>query len=277
MMKTYGVLGTGATSKNVIEDALNELGEDNEFLLYGAHKMSASESRVHSWVTDHEVSYTVLHDNKTSPALMEDASAFVSVKEITNRYLLKELKKRKGTLLMLWDEENNDEMEQIVFDASDLGIKVLDLTNGLTPIGVEGDESLEEPVTEVAVDEVEIEPFSKEELEKMPISVLKKNAKNQGMDVEFSSKEHIIQLLIGKDMLESFTGADPAPKIASDTPEVSSTVPNAITTYTTVEEGRKTVETSGEQECMVTVVMPNGTVVSTPATMAEVRLILGFG
>ena len=273
MMKTYGILGSGTTSKNVIEDALNELGEDNEFVLYGVTKMSASESRVHTWLVDHEVSYTVVHNNKTSAALMEDASHFVSNNVLNTDFFLKELKKRKGTLLLLWDDEAVTEMEDIVFGAADLGIKILDLTNGLTPIDVEGEEPTEEPVTAPIVDEVEIEPFSKEELAEMPISVLRKNAKNQGMDTTDLDKNQIIDLLIGKDMLESFTGADDAPKEAAEAPEWAPNEVKAVSPQTT----REDVLEAPEGSCMVTVVMPNGTVISTPATMAEVRLILGLG
>jgi hypothetical protein len=252
MLTTYGILGTGSTKKNVIEDALNELGEDNEFFVYGVHKLSASEGRVHDWLTDHEVPYTVVHNTETSTALMENALHFVSNKSLNVEFFLKELKKRKGVLLLLWDEENNEEMENIVFTATDLGIEIKDLTNGLVPIVVET--NVTEVKEKVQKEEVEIEPFTKKELQDMPISVLKKSAKNQNIDASYMSKEQIINHLLG------------------DIPEV----PEVKSVSTTPYPVRESIQTSDEKECMITVVMPNGTVVSTPATMAEVRLILGL-
>lgn len=252
MLTTYGIMGTGPTKKNIIEDSLNELGEDNEFLLYGTHKLSASEGRVHDWLTDHEVPYTVVHNTATSPALMENALHFVSNKTLSPEFFLKELKKRKGVLLLLWDEENSEEMEDIVFTATDLGIEIKDLTNGLVPIVVETEVAeVKEKVQKV---EVEVEPFTREELQDMPISVLKKSAKNQNIEADYMEKQQIINHLLGE---------------VPTNPEVKevSTTPYPV---------RERIQTTDDKECMITVVMPNGTVVSTPATMAEVRLILGL-
>jgi hypothetical protein len=265
MLTTYGVLGTGSTSKNVIEDALNELGEDNDYLLYGSHKMSGSEARVCDWLTNHEVPCTIVHDGKTSATMMESGDHFIDCKDLNAVEFLKQLKKRKGTLLLLWDDERIDEMEEIVFKATDLGIEIKDLTNGLTPIVVEGSE--EEPAEKpapVQVDEVEIEPFSRKELEEMPITVLRKNAKNHGITTDGLSKAQLVDALLGEDGEEA-----PAPVESS----ITATVPSVQ--YSA--PARAHIETDDEKECMATIVLPNGTIVSTPITMAEAKMILGLG
>lgn len=255
MMTTYGIIGAGPTKKNIIEDLLNELGEDNDYLLYGSHRLSDSETRVLDWMVNHEMSYTVVADPDTSENLLEDAYHTVSCKNLTDEFFLKELKKRKGVLLMLWDEERDKEMTRIVYIAADLGLEIKDLTNGLVPIVLE-DAPANTP-QRVETDEVEIEQFSREELEGMPISVLRKNAKSQNIDTDGLSKKQLIDQLVG----------------IEDTPVVEPETPKDVAQH--VAMSRQTLQVDGE--CMVIVVMPNGTVVSTPATTAEVRTILGLG
>lgn len=265
MLTTYGVLGTGSTSKNVIEDSLNELGEDNEFLLFGERKLSASESRVLDWLCDHEVTYTVVHNTNTSESMMEFASHTIPCKSLTIEFFLKELKKRKGVLLLLWDNDRVEEMEQIVFTAADLEIEIKDLTNGLTPIVIEDEEPEHKKPTPVPTEEVEVEPFSRKDLEGMPISVLRKNAKSTGIDTESLTKSQLVDALLKEPVSEELP------------PPVATTLGNTPVTYNTdVKTPRETL-TAPDGDCMVTVVLPNGTVVTTPATMAEVRVFLGLG
>lgn len=251
MMATYGIIGTGTTKKNIIEDLLNELGEDNDYLLYGSHRLSDSEVRILDWLSNHEVSYTVVADDNTSSALEEEAYHTVPCRNLTDEFFLKELKKRKGILLMLWDEEREKEMNRIVHIATDMGIEIKEMTNGLVPIVLE-DAPAPAP-QRVETDEVEIEQFSREELEGMPISVLRKNAKSQNIETDGLSKKQLIEQLLGAEPIEE----------------------TVVPTIENVEAPRQTMQVDGE--CMVIVVMPNGTVVSTPATMGEVRTILGLG
>lgn len=257
MLTTYGVLGTGSTSKNVIEDALNELGEDNDYLLDGPRKLSASEVRVYEWMCDHEVSYIVIHNDNTSEDLLANASHTIRCKALSNEFFLKELKKRKGTLLLLWDDDRVEEMEQIVFMATDLGIPIKDLTNGLSPIVVEGEDAPKP--TMVPTEEVEIDPFGRPELEGMPISVLRKTASGQGVDTEGLTKAQLINAILGE--------------IQPATEKVAPTVPDVAP----VQEASQKVSTTDEKNCMATIVLPNGTIVSLPITMAEARTILGLG
>jgi len=252
MVATYGIIGTGPTKRNIIEDLLNEIGEDNNYILYGSHRLSDSEVRVLDWMVNHEVPFTIVADDKTSEAFTDEAAYSITYKNVTDDSFLKELKKKKGTLLLLWDDEYEKEMNRIVHLASDLDIEIKDLTNGLGPIVLE-DEKIPAPTPQrVETDEVEIEQFSRAELEGIPISVLRKNAKGQNIDTEGLSKTQLIDALIGV--------------------ETATVVP----VLNVVPPARETIE-APDGDCMVTVVMPNGTVISTPATMAEVRVILGLG
>lgn len=266
MLKTYGILGAGSTSKNVIEDALNELGEDNDYLLDGERKLSASGLRVYEWMCDHEVAYTLIHNDNTSEDLLESASQTIRCKTLSNEFFLKELKKRNGTLLLLWDQDRVEEMEEIVFLAADLGIEIKDLTNGLEPITVgeaDEDEAPKKP-TMLPTEEVEIEPFDRKELEGMPLSVLKKTMAAKGQDGNKFSKDEMVDFL-----------ANPHQRHPDPTP--NTTIPNTEVVYETKKEKKKHIETTDDKPCMATIVLPNGTVASLPITMAEAKMILGLG
>lgn len=264
MVATYGIIGTGPTKKNIIEDLLNEIGEDNNYILYGSHRLSDSEVRVLDWMVNHEVPFTIIADDKTSESFTDESAYSITHKNLTDDAFLKELKKKKGTLLLLWDDEREKEMTRIVYLATDMGIQIKDLTNGLVPIVLEDEDAPAAP-QRVETDEVEIEQFSREELEGMPISVLRKNAKSQNINTDGLSKTQLVSALLG---------AESAPAVTYTT---VSTAENTVTTTLNVAPPARETIVAPDGDCMVTVVMPNGTVISTPATMAEVRLILGLG
>lgn len=264
MLKTYGVLGTGSTSKNVIEDALNELGEDNDYLLDGPRKLSASELRVYEWMCAHEVAYTLIHNDNTSEDLLESASQTIRCKALSNEFFLKELKKRKGTLLLLWDQDRVEEMEEIVFLAADLGIEIKDLTNGLEPITVGEEEEEPTKPTLIPTEEVEVEPFDRKELEGMPLSVLKKAMAAKGQNVNNFSKNEMVDFL-----------ANPHQRHPDAAP--NTTIPNVEVVYEKKAEKRPQLTTTDDKPCMATIVLPNGTVTSLPISMAEAKTILGLG
>jgi hypothetical protein len=136
MLKKYGVLGTGRTSKNIIEDALNELGVDNNFVVTCGAKPSESESRVINWLIDMEVNFMLTH-NGTAPAEFIEKSSVERLDASPTRDIIHYLSKTNGTLLLLWDDTLVPEMEEICFDAADAGVPILDLTNGLVPIVVD--------------------------------------------------------------------------------------------------------------------------------------------
>lgn len=269
-MAVYGILGSGSCAKNVIEDGLKDIGiENNVFLVVLRKGASDNEDRVYEFLMENEADFHAFTNSK-APQIIKDSASRIHEfddNETMFPHLLKELKDKKGTLLLMWNNETADALTNICFDAYDLGIPVLELSNGLVPINVvaeptEGEEPDEEEV-------VEIEPFTEAEMRSMSIGVLRKAATAHGIEgVGAYSKEELLMLLVDTKAHQEKLEEDVEVKIPVPTTQVVTTTP--------VPHDRKTLE-APEGDCMVTVVMPNGTVISTPATMGEVRLILGLG
>jgi hypothetical protein len=104
----------------------------------------------------------------------------------------------------------------------------------------------------------------------MSIGVLRKAATARGVEgVGSYSKDELVERLIDKKThIENI-----------EEPEVATTGVNPTMTVNykvsaPIQERPQMVAPDGD--CMVTVVMPNGTVISTPATMEEVRVLLGL-
>lgn len=263
MLKKYGIIGSGTTSKNVIEDTLNELGVDNDFIVACNAKPSESEARVLNWLIDMEVNYEIVHAGNAPTKFIEKAS----VERLTSnpaRELTHYLSKTKGTLLLLWDNDLVPEMEEICFDAADGGVPILDLTNGLVPIVV--DTTTEDKPEPVPTEEVEIEPFSRSEMLSMSIGVLRKTAKSQGIHVGTSmTKEQIVDAILND---------VPAPEpVIEDEEEML--LPIDLGTFKVVSTSA-TLTTNESEACMLTVVFPNGMIMSRPATVYEAKQLFGF-
>jgi hypothetical protein len=220
-MATYGILGGGSCPKNIIEDGLKELGvEGNTFYIIGTKKPSSSEERAFDFLLENEAEFRlVCQSPDTCPKILLDASEDMVKSETPEITIIKTLSQIDGVLLVLWDEDGNEKMDNLVTVAADLGVAVKELSNGLIPIMVQ-----DNPVS-----------FSKEEFESMPTAIQKRNETSN-------------------------------PTVVAS--EVKITVPEYV------EERTQLVAPDGD--CMVTVVMPNGTVISTPATMEEVRVLLGL-
>ncbi|CAB4185538.1 hypothetical protein UFOVP1130_72 [uncultured Caudovirales phage] len=263
MLKTYGVLGNGNTNKNVIEDALRELGTDNEFIVACGSKTSESESRVLNWLIDMEMFYKVIHAGKAPEAFLEKAMT-VHVHQDAVGTMLKLLKSASGTLLLLWDDAQMDRMEEICIAAADSGIPILDLTNGLVPIMVTGEDT-QEQAEPTEAEEVEIEPFSHDEMMSMSIGVLRKTAKSQGIAVDqHATKEDIVKAIMSDKPIE-VEEEEILPPIELGTFHVVTSAPTAQAI------------TSSYNTCMLTATFPSGVIMSRPANVEEVKQLFGFG
>jgi len=271
-MAVYGILGSGSCAKNVIEDGLKDIGiENNVFLVVLRKGASDNEDRVYEFLMENEADFHAFTNSK-APQIIKDSASRVhdfDDNEAMFPHLLKELKDKKGTLLLMWNNETAGALTGICFDAYDLGIPVLELTNGLVPINVVGSEESEEDDVPTEEEIVEIEPFTEAEMRSMSIGVLRKAATAHGIEgVGAYSKEELLMVLTDTKSHQE--------KLEEDVEVKISVTPTPVVTTTPVVHDRQTLE-APEGDCMVTVVMPNGTVISTPATMGEVRLILGLG
>jgi len=272
MLKKYGVLGTGRTSKNIIEDALNELGVDNDFVVTCGAKPSESESRVINWLIDMEVNFMLTHNGKAPAEFIEKASV-ERLDANPARDMIHYLSKTKGTLLLLWDDTLVPEMEEICFDAADAGVPILDLTNGLVPIAV--DITPEDKPTPVQTEEVEIEAFTREEMLSMSIGVLRKTAKSQGIQAGTGmTKEQIVDAILSDNQL-----TEPSlQELRQQDEEEEILPPIDLGTFHVVSSATNDrAITSSYNTCMLTATFPSGVIMSRPANVEEVKQLFGFG
>lgn len=220
-MATYGILGGGSCPKNIIEDGLRDLGIDgNNFIILGHKKPSSNEERVYDFLIENEASFEVVYGHgNTAPRILIDNASAIHQTDNTTKLILEQTMQKDGVLLILWDADDTEGMNNIIYQAFDNNILIKELSNGLVPIDVKD----------------ETPSFSKEEFESMPTAIQKRNETSN-------------------------------PTVVAS--EVKVTVPEYV------EERTQLVAPDGD--CMVTVVMPNGTVISTPATMEEVRVLLGL-
>lgn len=191
-MAHYGIIGSGSCGDNIIEDGLSEIGvENNIFLIYPRRGASPSEDRVYDYILENGAKYLAYVKTGAPQVLVDNASTVFNVTgEDAWVEILNTLKSKDGTLLVLWDVDNEDNITKIVFKALDLGIKVLELSNGLAPFYVEAPAKPEV---------VEISPFSDEELRSMSVGILRKAATARGItEVGNYSKEELVEMLVDK-------------------------------------------------------------------------------
>lgn len=268
-MTHYGIIGSGKCGENIIEDGLLELGiENNIFLIYPRKGATSSEDRVYDFMLDNETDYIAYVKSNAPQVLVDNASkVFDCTGDDAWAEILNTLKSKKGTLLVLWDTANEENISNFVFAAHDMGIPVKELSNGLVPIEIATPQIVldDEETPEI----VEIEPFSDDELRSMSIGVLRKAATARGVQgVGAYSKEELVEVLIDKKTHKEKI-EEPEMETTTSTTPTDTTSNYSVTTNNTQLK-------APDGDCMVTVVMPNGTIISTPATMEEVRVLLGL-
>lgn len=189
MKKVYGVIGAGSASPKAIHTALDDLEEDAIF--YVPFKRSAGPESVYDWLIDNEREFIVV--GNAGKTLREFASEVLAAdSEDLNMAVLENLGK-EATVLVLWEEGLDD----AIFKAHTKGHKILELSNGLTPIVVEeeGESSKKENSDDEADEDEDSSDLTYEELEKMPVAAIKRYAVNKGINIKGLSKDEIIDIL----------------------------------------------------------------------------------
>lgn len=207
----YGIIGSGEANAKIIVDGLSDVNsEDTMFLIHARRKPQGSVETVYDFLADNEAKFVAYHrvDDNAPKALLEMAQS-VQTTDDPAKSIITSLKRGGGTLLLLWDEENPSASEAFAIMASDAGVPIKDLTNGLSPIVVESDENespKEETVAPKNSDDAP-EPFTREELMSMTVAVLRRQAKALGLDMGNATKE---------DLVETILGINNGPEVASD-------------------------------------------------------------
>lgn len=196
MKETYGVVGTGSAPKKVIESALNDIGSSSTFLVPWYGKVTTGLEVVYDWLLDNEATFTIVatEGSKAVPkALALKATEIHQVEDVVD-YILWDLKGRPvpGLTLVMWDTENEEESIRVSSMSIDLKLSTLELTNGLVPIIIDGDEELE-PIRDDELPDFGETNYSKETLEVMPSALVKRMAKDKGTVVK--TKEEGIAFL----------------------------------------------------------------------------------
>lgn len=134
-MTYYGIWGAGNCPKNIIEDGLRDLGiENNQFVSVGRRGMSPDEERVFDFLIENEAFLQVIHTGDCPKALLDNSTSDIQVPDVRSA-MLKLLRSNIGVLLVLWDPAD-DGLEEMCFQALDMGIEVRELSNGLAPITI---------------------------------------------------------------------------------------------------------------------------------------------
>jgi pyruvate/2-oxoglutarate dehydrogenase complex dihydrolipoamide acyltransferase (E2) component len=205
-MKHYAVIGRGDGNRKVITASLADLPAQSIFYVLWTGDSTPAEEAVLDWLIDHEQPFNVYSTVRVPPGLARYAQTIV---EGNLPAMLTAVADMGGsTALVLWDEG----IDQDVIEASTILPHLLELTNGLTPIEVQGDDEEEVPapvavpaeaptapapvLTAVpALPETETSDFSPEELENMPAAAVKRIAKERGMEITGMTKSEIIDSL----------------------------------------------------------------------------------
>lgn len=234
MKELYCIIGTGTAPKEVIEASLNDLGTKVEYMLPWYGKPTEGLETVYDWMLDNEATYTLvsMKDVKVPNALIKGGTHYPTSGDVDN-YILETAQYRdvRGTVLVLWDEDRAEDTIERCIKSVDAKLSTLELTNGLVPIILdeqpvetsapladhvlgntseevfqqflaiakaedptpESQEVEEEDPTETTPEEVE--KFTQEQLEDMPAAVVKRMAKDLGLDPK--TKAEAINYLVG--------------------------------------------------------------------------------
>ena len=143
MKSTYIVGGMGNAAANVIESSLGDVREDSRFVYLWTGKPTPGQARVLDWLIDYGADFLVYSETPKVPVVVADASVEVVVVENAIEQSITDFGP-EATMLVLFDVNEEGEptamTERLVLKASEVGMKVLELTNGLIPITVEEDE-----------------------------------------------------------------------------------------------------------------------------------------
>lgn len=187
-MNHFIILGKGSTSENIIEDCLFDLPKDSTFYIYTYRTNLDGVCRVYDWLLDNKAQYVAYHNNTAPPILTNSARVVV---EASVDEMLTVSRSLKSTVLYLWDDKNEVESEKQVTELIDSGLRVLDLTQGLTPfLIVDNKKEINSTVDS-------LKPVTREEYEDMPLASLKQQAAAHGvLEKKLVSKEKIIEELL---------------------------------------------------------------------------------
>jgi hypothetical protein len=186
MGETYGILGSGSAPRKVIESGLQDLGASTiSYVVPWYGKVTPGLEVVYDWMLDNKATFKLVAgaSGKTPPKVLASSATSVEFVEDIDAHVLTHLKTLEvpGLLLVLWNNDDENESITISSMSIDMHLPTLELTNGLTPIMIEG---AREEVKDEELPDIGDTSYSKETLEVMPAALVKRMAKDKGIVVK---------------------------------------------------------------------------------------------
>lgn len=202
MSEHYGIVGNGTAPRKVIHASLNDIGTKVMYSIpwYGVLP-SEGLAHVYDWMLDNEAHYRIVakvDGKKAVPKALASLCTEVVEVDDVDYAILADVKESFGLTALLWDNDNEEQSAGIAEMSIDLGLPTLELSNGLTPVILDGDTPPIVEVTNTEPDELEnldITNFDRETLEIMPAAHVKRLARNAGHEVK--TKDDAIRVLVG--------------------------------------------------------------------------------
>jgi hypothetical protein len=195
MKEAYGVIGAGSAPRKVIEGSLNDIGLKPLFFVPWYGRVSPGLEVVYDWMLDNGASFTIIAADgvKAVPKALASKATSVSYVDDVDEFIVKSLKEREveGMALVLWDQDKEGYSVKIASMAIDLRLPTLELTNGLVPIILDGEETPQEKSEEMP--DLGEASYERETLEMMPTALVKRMAKDKGFDPK--SKQEAVNML----------------------------------------------------------------------------------
>lgn len=200
----HGIIGKGSAPKSVIEASLFDLGTDVEYVVPWYGKPSAGLEAVYDWLLDNEVDFSIMANGTTVPKALRSAARAVWEEDDTDRALINMVVTHGGMALVMWDEDDEDTSVKLASLAIERGVPTLELTNGMVPIIFSEDPQPEEAPASQQEPEEDMS-FDRPTLENMPAAVVKRMAKEKGLDAK--TRDDAITQLMGE-LVAAEPGAD---------------------------------------------------------------------
>lgn len=207
MTRIHGVVGSGTAPDTVIKEGLKDLLEDGDIVMlpwYG--KPTPGVAAVYDYVLDNGIEFIMYHDSGANPpsAFSTAEMGTLIAVNINVDLAISQDVSSGGSVLVLWDTENEKYMEALVttvFDHTSEKTLVLELTNGLAPISMSLIDT-PPPQVEDEVDPTDDSPieFTREELSIMPVGSLKRIAESKGLPDGVSGKGNYIKVILGEEL-----------------------------------------------------------------------------
>jgi hypothetical protein len=239
---TIGFVGTGEmeadAATDLIEEFINEAippDEPAKFLFpLTTNEFSDTLGQLAEMARKSKITYEVVTntEDKKRRAYLQIAQGAANQYLATDVFTQMEttlVEAPRAVVMVLWDEKRDDELQTIVGNFIDAGIKVMDLTNGLSVLGVEDEgtegEALDEPDEEEtdegddeaqAVAELEAEAvgegYTRAALEKMSHAEVKEISTSMGLPARKARENMIVAILEAQGSAEETTEAPVRPQ-----------------------------------------------------------------